>query len=308
MAYDLPNLAWLRAFEASARHLSFTGAAAELNMTQAAVSHQVRALERQLGFALFDRLARGLRLTDMGGAYLPSVERAFVELSGSTQHLFGSVRPRTVAVRAPVSLGALWLAPRLAAFAQNHPEIQLRLFSSVWSDSVIDEQVDIDIRFGEGKWRGHDAELLARSAARVIAPPGWAEGHDDAERLAALAQRPLIHVFGHEDLWPRALAGAGISADNLQIIRCDASITAIELVRAGVGAAIILTAFLGPAIADRAVETPIGHDLDLAGAHYLVRRKGEPTLRNEAQTFADWLKAQAGAAHPETGQTVPPAA
>jgi LysR family glycine cleavage system transcriptional activator len=89
MAYGMPPLNWLRAFEASARHMSFAQAARDLNLTSTAVSHQVRSLEQHLGHALFGRLARGLRLTEMGAAFLPDVRRAFEDLSATRQ----AVRP-----------------------------------------------------------------------------------------------------------------------------------------------------------------------------------------------------------------------
>ena len=107
--YDLPPLAWLRAFEASARHSSFTAAAQELNLTQAAVSHQVRSLEKHLGVMLFERLARTLRLTEMGTAYLPPLRRAFDELTAATSGLFGPIGKHTLVVRAPVSFASQWL-------------------------------------------------------------------------------------------------------------------------------------------------------------------------------------------------------
>ncbi len=103
MTYRLPPLNWLRAFETSARHMSFAKAATDLNLTSTAISHQVRSLERHLGHALFERLARGLRLTEMGAAYLPDVRRTFENLSAATTKLFGQSGMTSITVRAPVS-------------------------------------------------------------------------------------------------------------------------------------------------------------------------------------------------------------
>src|SRR5262249_45316576 len=111
--HHLPPLTWLRGFEAAARTGSFTGAARALGLTQAAVSYQVRSLEQHLGFPLFERLAHGLRLTDIGRAYLPSLQRAFDEVSASTLGLFGAQGEASLAIRTPISFGSLWLAPRL---------------------------------------------------------------------------------------------------------------------------------------------------------------------------------------------------
>lgn len=140
MTYHLPHLNWIRAFEASARRLSFTAAANELNRTQTSVSHQVRSLEAHIGFQLFERLPHGLRLTDMGLAYLPAVRKAFEDLSTATSGLFGPVSERPVIVRAPISWAVLWLAPRLSNFAAQYPEIDVRLYSAIWADSLSSDE------------------------------------------------------------------------------------------------------------------------------------------------------------------------
>ncbi len=309
MAFHLPNLAWLRAFEASARHLSFTAAANELQMTQAAVSHQVRALERQLGFPLFDRLARGLRLTDLGGAYLPSVQAAFQQLEGATDHLFGAVRQRAVSVRAPVSLAVLWIAPRLVAFRQAHPAIGVRLFSSLWSDALSDDQIDVEIRFGTGQWRGCESTLLFCDAAHVIAPRGWAEGDDEAERIRALAHRPIVHVIGHEDLWQTAFWRAGIDAPSPpEGIRVDTSLAAIELVAAGAASAVILSVFLERALAQMPIEAPDVEPLSLDLGHYIVRPLGgvgsAPSSRAaDVDALVQWLVEEARPVRERTPQS-----
>src|SRR6202158_84643 len=117
----LPTLTWLRAFEAAARTSSFAAAAAELNLTSGAISYQIRALEAHLGFALFERLPRGVKLTPMGVAYLPPVRKAFEELADSTMGLFGGSERGQITVHAPVSLASLWLPPHLAAFMKAFP-------------------------------------------------------------------------------------------------------------------------------------------------------------------------------------------
>jgi len=135
----LPTLTWLRAFEAAARTSSFAAAAAELNLTSGAISYQIRALEAYLGFALFERLPRGVKLTPMGVAYLPPVRKAFEELADSTVGLFGGSERVQITVHAPVSLAALWLAPELPAFAVANPSIDVRLSSVIWDNAVLDE-------------------------------------------------------------------------------------------------------------------------------------------------------------------------
>src|ERR1700676_5243341 len=119
----LPTLTWLRAFEAAARTSSFAAAAAELNLTSGAISYQIRALEAHLGFSLFERLPRGVKLTAMGAGYLPPVRKAFEELADSTVGLFSGSGRLQISVNAPVALAALWLAPKLPEFSSAHPPI-----------------------------------------------------------------------------------------------------------------------------------------------------------------------------------------
>ncbi|MFO1193838.1 MAG: LysR family transcriptional regulator [Rhodoferax sp.] len=173
-SYTLPHLPWLRAFEAAARHRNFSAAAQELHLSPAAISLQIRSLEEHLGYALFERLPRGVRLTDMGGAYLPAVRKAFDTLSMSTAGLFGHAGRRALTVRCTAAFAVLWLAPRLPAFLQAHPAIDVRLFTAIWADGLGDGQADVDIRFGDGRWSGFEVQRLhSEPSVPVCSPPGW---------------------------------------------------------------------------------------------------------------------------------------
>ena len=144
----LPPLNWLRSFEAAARHRNFTLAAAELNMTQATISQQIKGLESQLGCALFIRLPRGLELTDAARAYIPGVRESIEKLSVVTDEVFGKERSHTLTVRSNLVFFNTWLAPRLADFRHNYPDIDLRFTSNIWLDSV-NKEADIEIRMAK---------------------------------------------------------------------------------------------------------------------------------------------------------------
>ena len=182
----LPTLTWLRAFEAAARTSSFTAAAAELNLTSGAISYQIRALETHLGFALFERLPRGVKLTPMGVAYLPSVRKAFEELADSTVGLFGSSERTQITVHAPVSLAALWLAPRLPAFSRENQSIDVRLSSVIWDNAVLDEATDLEIRYGTGR-----REFQCGNGS-VDGRPRAARGLCEIQCLPDLQPMPLV--------------------------------------------------------------------------------------------------------------------
>jgi LysR family glycine cleavage system transcriptional activator len=304
--YQLPPLAWLRAFEAAARHASFTAAAAELNLTQAAVSHQVRSLEKHLGVVLFERLARTLRLTEMGSAYLPPLRRAFEDLTAATAGLFGQIGQCTLTISAPVSFIALWLAPRLAGFRQLFPQISLRLTSAVWAHSPDEAAFDLDIRFGDGVWPGQSAELLANFPAVVVCRPGRVPHGDAAQRVAALAQDPLIHVTGYEDLWQRLFQQHGVGVPPVRSLDVDTTLAALELAASGYGPTIVLEGLAAPYLQDGRLALALEGSLPIEGSHYLVTPQGERRKRPETTLFQAWLKEQArlrSDAHPLIAQS-----
>ncbi len=288
----LPPLPWLRAFEAAARHTSFTAAAAELNLTPAAVSHQVRSLERRLGVLLFERLARTLRLTEMGSAYTPPLRRAFDDLTAATVGLFGPLGKCTVSVSAPVSFVALWLAPRLAAFTAQFPQIRLRLTSAVWAHVPTESAIDVDIRLGDGVWPGHEAELLINIPAIVVCRPSESFDSNPVERLKALATEPLIRVTGYEDLWQRLFRHYGLSLPSSPSVDVDTSLAALELAASGYGPTIVLEDFAKRHLEDGSLVRAFDDKLPIRASHYLLTPTGERRVRPEAILFQVWLKNQ----------------
>jgi LysR family transcriptional regulator, glycine cleavage system transcriptional activator len=289
MAYGLPPLNWLRAFEASARHLSFAKAAGDLNLTPTAVSHQVRSLERHLRHPLFERLARGLRLTEMGAAYLPYVRRAFEDLSATTTKLFGQSDASAITVRAPVSFLTLWLAPRLPRFQLRYPGIDILFLSTIWADAQPDEAVDIDIRFGEGAWAGYDAEPLMHDDSVVICPRHVATRGNDTRRLAEIAQGHLIHVVGHENHWAEVFRRVGLALPRqVKGLRVDNSVTAVSMAANG-GATIVLRPFAERAQELMPLHQPFAFELPVEQAHYLLMPRERRTTRPEVLLFRSWL-------------------
>jgi LysR family glycine cleavage system transcriptional activator len=290
--YDLPPLAWLRAFEASARHQSFTAAAAELNLTQAAVSHQVRSLEKHLGVVLFERLARTLRLTEIGIAYLPPLRRSFDDMAAATAGLFGPIGRRTLVVRAPVSFVCLWLAHRIARFTEAYPGIALRITSAVWAHTPDDEATDVDIRFGDGIWPGFQSELIGNFPAIAVCRPDLLPGGSVTDRLRALGGGPLIHVTGYEDLWQRLLKPAGIAVQPYAGLNIDTSMGALEMAAAGLGATIVQTCFAEPYIASGRLAKALDVELPLDASHYMLTADGAKRTQPEAILFRNWLRAE----------------
>lgn len=167
---SLPPLNWLRAFEVSARCLNFTHAAEELHLTQGAVSQQIRQLESHLGVALFKRLPRGLGLTEEGQSYLPVVQDAISRLAVGTNEIFGQRNRRHLKVRGSLSFLHYWLAPRLADFCREYPQIDIRYISNIWVKEP-DGEDDLEIRWGCGEWSGLHAQRLTWDILQPVCSP-----------------------------------------------------------------------------------------------------------------------------------------
>jgi LysR family glycine cleavage system transcriptional activator len=292
--YALPHLPWLRAFEAAARKLSFSGAALELHVSPAAVSLQIRSLEQHLGFALFERLPRGVRLTDMGRAYLPSVRKAFDTLSMSTIGLFGGQAGRSLTIRSTAAFAVLWLAPRLQGFLDTCPGIDVRLFTTIWADGLDTDQADIDIRFGDGRWEGFDVEPIRQEPSIPVCSPAWKTRASRKAPMAALARQHLIHIMGCEDLWSRWFLAHGTPiGPGPRGIQVDTSLTALELASAGTGFAIVLKSFAEGHLRTGRLIAPFDGELAIDEAHYLLLPKRQDRPRPEVLLFREWLLVQA---------------
>jgi LysR family glycine cleavage system transcriptional activator len=290
----LPTLTWLRAFEAAARTSSFAAAAAELNLTSGAISYQIRALEGHLGFALFERLPRGVKLTPMGVAYLPPVRKAFEELADSTAGLFGGSERVQITVHAPVSLAALWLAPLLPAFCLANPAIDVRLSSVIWDNAVLDDATDLEIRYGAGQWHGYRSQrLLNQSVLAVCSPALLRSAHADAD-LGALLPRKLIRIMSYENHWLKVRQDLGLGDDPANAgPSVDTTIAALELAAAGAGVALAHPIFLGAYFATGRLVRALPRQFADDNSYFVITPERPQRIRREVQLFKDWLIAVA---------------
>src|ERR1700754_4106744 len=176
MTARLPSLNGLRAFEAAARHLSFTLAASELNVTQTAISHQIRRLEEELGVRLFIRKNRSLALTPQARDYLPGVRAAFNDLRLATDRLLRKDDDNVLTVSTIASLAAKWLLPRLTAFQEAHPGIDVRSTPPPAPIDFRSGDVDAAIRYGHGNWPGVRAEWLMADEVFPVCSPALLNG------------------------------------------------------------------------------------------------------------------------------------
>src|SRR6202020_1782918 len=201
MTARLPSLNGLRAFEAAARHLSFTTAAAELNVTQTAISHQIRRLEEQLGIKLFIRQNRALALTQEAQDYLPSVRAAFEDLRRATARLLRTDHDGRLTVSTTSSLATKWLVSRVAAFQDANPGVEVRITTSTHLVDFAREEVDVAVRYGRGSWTGLRADWLMAERLFPVCAPSLLTGPDPLRQPADLAHHTLLHTMVSRDDW-----------------------------------------------------------------------------------------------------------
>ena len=283
---DLPPLPWLRTFDVSARHLSFTSAAQELGLSQAAVSKQIKLLELKLGEPLFIRLPRSLKLTMAGEAFLPKVRDAFERLSSGAHEVFGPARSDILTVRAAAGFAVNWLAPRLPEFINRHPQIALRLISSVWNEEAANPDFDLDIRYGDGHWAGEHADRLTYESLQPVCSPAFLSGLKSPQDLR---HHTLIHVLGYKEGWALWLKAAGVDAGvNQPTLQFDTSLMAFEVAAAGAGVAMGRSSLLGKELLSARLVAPFALQVPVEEAFYLVSRD---TAQNapHAKLFKDWL-------------------
>jgi len=285
----LPNLIWLRSFEAAARHLSFTEAAAQLGLTQTAVSLHVRSLEAELGAALFLRAARRLTLTQTGEVYAYSVRQALGDMAFSTASLFGVGAQQTLTVRVPMSTAGLWLAHRLPEFSEAHPEITVRLVSQVWGGGAsTTEQADVELRFGGRDWAGSQAKRLSTEQLVPICPAGIAGNLPDVK---ALCTGPIVQILGFEDMLLQYLEAHDLTpTHNVARYAVDTTIAAIDIVAAGGGIAVVLERFALTAIATGKPISIMGKPVQTKHAHYLLPAEAHKSENPAKQIFENWLE------------------
>lgn len=289
----VPPLLGLHAFEVVARRGSFVAAAAELHLSPSAVSQRVRALETHLGFELFERLPRSLRLTELGRAYLPSVRDSFDDLAAATVGLFGSSGRTQLTVRVQISYAVAWLMPRLRQFQEAFAQVDLRVLSAIWADTLPPDEADLEIRQGTGSWPGFHATKLHDDAAIPICGPQLLRRHGpviDVEHLAAL---PRVQVLGFDDLAHRLFADDTLGSPlATQAMVVDTSIAAVEMVAAGGCWAIVPERFARPAVRAGRVAVALDTVVPTRQAHYLLRRTDATQLSGEAAAFATWVREQ----------------
>lgn len=288
---SLPPLNWLRAFEVSARCLNFTHAAEELHLTQGAVSQQIRQLESHLGVALFKRLPRGLGLTEEGQSYLPVVQDAISRLAVGTNEIFGQRNRRHLKVRGSLSFLHYWLAPRLADFCREYPQIDIRYISNIWVKEP-DGEDDLEIRWGCGEWSGLHAQRLTWDILQPVCSPTLMASSPIHEPRD-LMNHSLLHVLGYEEGWGYWLKRVGADdVDYSRGLQFDTLISTIRMAELGQGVALARSSVVEDLLKSGQLVAPFNYRIEASESFYLVHEQNE-VLSPDAAHFSTWLVAQA---------------
>ena len=276
----------LRAFEASARHLSFTRAAIELCVTQAAVSHQVKSLETQLNVTLFKRLPRGLMLTSEGETLLPVVRDSFDRIAQTLSQFEGGHYREVLTVGAVGTFAVGWLLPRLSEFQARYPFIDLRLSTHNNRVDVAAEGLDYAIRFGAGAWHGTDACELLAAPLTVLCVPLLAE---QLHAPQDLLKHTLLRSY-RTDEWNLWFQAAGLPADTLvpRSIVFDSSLAMMEAALQGIGVALAPAMMFSRQLESDVIRQPFDVGIS-TGSYWLTR------LQSRAETpamlaFKGWMR------------------
>ncbi len=273
----------LRAFEASARHLSFTRAGLELRVTQAAVSHQVKTLEERLGVRLFRRLPRGLALTDEGLALLPVLTDAFASIGAALHRLEHGVSREVVTLGCNGTFAKGWLLGRLPAFEAAHPGVDLRLLTNNNRVDLAGDGLDLALRYGHGAWHGTEAVHLMAAPLSPLCCPRVA---DRLRGPADLGREVLLRSYRDEE-WPLWFGVAGVPCPTIRGPVFDSSVTMAEAAAQGMGVALVPAAMFAKEIAAGVLVRPFAAEAP-AGSYWLTWLKSKPVGRGMA-AFRDWI-------------------
>lgn len=294
----LPPLDYLIAFEAAARLGGFTAAAARLNLSQAAVSRQIKLLEEHLGARLFHRRYRSVALTREGQAFLQHVSGALDQVEQGVAGLREAVERPQVSLAATQSVSTLWLMPRLPRLRRDHPDLDIHLVSTDIDAEALAGEHDLVILRGEGAWPDFEAELLLNEEVFPVCAPAYA-AEQDLLSLEALRRCTLINVASHHPEWmdwSRWLKSQGM-ADVSEATSLTFNTYALSIQAAvdRLGVALGWRYLVDCHLAEGSLIKPLTESIRTRSGYFLLQRRGDAPS-GASQMVRDWLFAEARAA------------
>jgi LysR family glycine cleavage system transcriptional activator len=288
----MPPLNALKAFEAAARHLSFTKAAEELSVTQAAVSHQVRMLEDYFNITMFNRSHQRLTLTDAGKSYLPRLTSAFDLIADGYKELPNDQSTPKLNIKAPSSFSVQWLIPKLKSYQQLYPNVDIRLSAQDNDLDFFPEAFDIEIQYHLGENTNKAGILLFKEEIFPVCSPGFIGEQGSLSSPAELANHTLLHINYYPEDWKMWLAQAGVKdIDCSRGYRFDQSILTLEATTQGLGVAMGRTPIVNHKLANGALVEPFNIRLKSQGGYWLFTQTNVE-VKKHVEQFKEWISNQ----------------
>ncbi len=283
----LPSLSLLTAFEAAARTGSITAAARELDLTQSAVSRQIKALENQLGVELFLRERQTIRLTVAGDSYAREIREALRRISSASLNLRANPHGGTLNLAILPTFGARWLAPRLGQFLATNPGITINLVTRLSPFDFRLDSIDAAIHFGDAVWPGAELTLLMREETIPACSPDFKQAHE-IQAPSDLLRVPLLHLTTRPDAWERWFTETGVAFENVHGMLFDQFATASQAAIGGLGVALLPTFLIQDELARGELVAAVDRPMQSAQRYYLAfprERAAYPPL----VAFRDWI-------------------
>jgi LysR family glycine cleavage system transcriptional activator len=290
----LPPLNSLKAFEAAARHESFTRAAEELCVTQGAVSQQVKALEAGLGIKLFNRERQRLIITEAGRDYLTIVRDALDRIAVGTERLLQRQNSGVLTVSTSPDFAAKWLVHRLGHFAEAHADIDLRVSATLHHVDFTREEVDLAVRHGDGNWPGLDPVQLSAEQLFAVCSPTLLSGRRKLAKPADLLKFPLLHLDNRDDWneWLRAVGVGDAEVTHGPVLNRVSMV--IDAAINGQGVALARTTLAAWDLINGRLLRPFPDSLPLSKTYWIICPRATSNLP-KIVTFRNWLLSEAAA-------------
>lgn len=288
MSRRLPPLNALKVFEAAARHLSFTKAAEELFVTQAAVSHQVKLLEDNLSIKLFRRKNRALLLTEEGQSYFLDIKEVFINLTDATEKLLSKTASGALTVASPPSFAIQWLVPRLAQFSELHPEIDVRIKAIDLDEGMLTDDVDVAIYYGRGNWPSIRSDKLRSEYLIPVCAPSLLANDMGLSSPKDLSNYTLLHDMSRKDwrLWCRQAGITNVNVNQGPIFSLSSLV--LQAAIYGQGVALGYSVLARPEIEAGRLVCPFDEFLLSKDAYYIVSEESSSEL-GKIKVFREWM-------------------
>jgi DNA-binding transcriptional LysR family regulator len=289
---SLPSIPSLRALEALDRLGSVTAVAAELSLTQSAVSRQLKTLEDFIGHPLLTRAGRGLRLTPEATDYAARLRGALEQIAQATMRMSVNAAGGTLSLAILPTFGMRWLVPRLPDFAHRHPEVTINLSTRLQKFSFASEPFDAAIHFGMADWPGTGAMRLRREAVLLVATPDFLVRHRAPRTPRDLLRLPLLHIATRPDAWADWFAAHGVTGVSIGGTIHDQFSTIMQMALHGMGVALLPDYLVEQELATGRLVPLCGGPVTMRGAYFLVWPEGRAQAPALA-AFRGWLAGQA---------------